>query len=131
MTGHVRRTLEGSRRRTQALENDNPILVYATFPSLGEAERIGGRLVDDGLAACVNILPGMIALYVWKGQHQRDEECAMVIKSRAALADRIIQTVRDLHPYENPAIVVLDIAGGSPPFLDWIATQTAVPKPDA
>ena len=107
------------------MEKDTPILVYATFPSLDEAERIGGRLVDDGLAACVNILPGMVSIYVWQGQRQRDEECAMIIKSRASLADRIVETVRSLHPYDNPAVVVLDIAGGSPPFLEWILAQTA------
>ena len=111
------------------MEQDTPILVYATFPSLTEAERIGGRLVDDGLAACVNILPGMVSTYIWQGQRQQDEECAMIIKSRACLADRIIHTVRRLHPYDDPALVVLDIEGGSPPFLEWILAQTASPRP--
>ena len=110
------------------MEKDTPILVYATFPSLDEAERIGGRLVDDSLAACVNILPGMVSIYVWQEQRQKDEECAMIIKSRAALADRIIETVRAIHPYDNPALVVLDIAAGSPPFLEWIMEQTAAPN---
>lgn len=109
------------------MEQDKAILVYATFPSIEDAERIGGRLVEDGLAACVNILPGMVSIYVWQGQRHRDEECAMIIKSRASLADRIIETVRSLHPYDNPALVVLNIAGGSPPFLEWILAQTAAP----
>ena len=112
------------------MEKDKPILVYATFPSRAEAERIGGRLVEDGLAACVNILPGMVAIYIWEGERQQDDECAMIIKSRASLAARIITTVRSLHPYENPALVVLDIADGAPPFLAWILAQTAAPKPD-
>lgn len=107
------------------MEQDTTILVYATFPSIEEAERIGGQLVEDGLAACVNILPGMVSIYVWQGQRHRDQECAMIIKSRASLADRIVETVRGLHPYDNPALVVLDIAGGSPPFLEWILAQTA------
>lgn len=107
------------------MEQDKAILVYATFPSIEEAERIGGRLVEDGLAACVNILPGMVSIYVWQEQRHRDEEWAMIIKSRAALADRIVETVRGMHPYDNPALVVLDIAGGSPPFLEWILAQTA------
>jgi periplasmic divalent cation tolerance protein len=110
------------------MEKDTPILVYATFPSADEAERIGGRLVGDGLAACVNILPGMVSIYEWQGQRHRDEECAMIIKSRASLADRIIETVRGLHPYDNPALVVIDIAGGSPAFLEWIAEQTATSR---
>jgi periplasmic divalent cation tolerance protein len=107
------------------MEKDTPILVYATFPSIGEAERIGGRLVDDGLAACVNILPGMVSIYVWQGQRQRDSECAMIIKSRTSHSERIVETVRSLHPYDNPAVVVMDIVGGSPPFLAWILAQTS------
>jgi periplasmic divalent cation tolerance protein len=110
------------------MEQDKPILVYATFPSREVAERIGGKLVEESLAACVNILPGMVSIYIWEGKRQQDEECAMIIKSRATLAAPIIRTVRSLHPYENPALVVLDIAGGAPPFLDWIMNQTSAPK---
>ena len=110
------------------MEKDKPILVYATFPSREEAERIGAQLVDDGLAACVNILPGVVSIYIWEGKRQQDQECAMIIKSRASLAAPIIRGVRSLHSYENPALIVLDIAGGAPPFLDWILTQTAEPK---
>ena len=110
------------------MEQDKPILVYATFPSREVAEHIGGKLVEDGLAACVNILPGMVAIYIWEGKRQQDEECAVIIKSRATLAAPIIRSVRSLHPYENPALVVLDIAGGAPPFLDWIMSQTSAAK---
>jgi periplasmic divalent cation tolerance protein len=113
------------------MEQDEPILVYATFPSRAEAERIGGQLVEDRVAACVNILPGMIAIYIWEGERHQDEECAMIIKSRASLAERIIATVRNLHPYENPALVVLNVAGGAMPFLEWILAETTAPKPGA
>jgi periplasmic divalent cation tolerance protein len=107
--------------------NDKPVLVYSTFPSAAEAERIGGALVDRGLAACVNILPGMTSIYVWEGKRQRDTEAAMVIKTRASLADTAIAEARKLHPYANPAFVVLPIEGGSADFLRWIAEQTAKP----
>jgi periplasmic divalent cation tolerance protein len=109
-------------------ENDKPVLIYSTFPSPEEAERIGGMLVDRGLAACVNILPGMTAIYVWEGKRQRDSEAAMIIKTRAGLADTAIAEARKLHPYSNPAFVVLPIAGGSADFLRWIGEQTAVVK---
>ena len=106
-------------------QNDKPVLVYATFPSPAEAERIGGVLVDRGLAACVNIVPGMTSIYVWEGKRQRDTEAAMIIKTRASLADTAIAEARRLHPYANPAFVVLPIEGGSADFLRWIAEQTA------
>jgi len=104
--------------------NDKPVLIYATFPSPEEAERIGGALVDQGLAACVNILPGMTAIYVWEGKRNRDSEAAMIVKTRASLADAAIAAGRKLHPYANPAFVVLPIEGGSADFLAWIEEQT-------
>ena len=106
-------------------KNDKPVLIYSTFPTLAEAERIGGSLVDRGLAACVNIFPGMTAIYVWEGKCQREAEAAMIVKTRAALADAVIAETRKLHPYTNPALVVLPIAGGSEDFLRWICEQTA------
>ena len=108
-------------------ENDKPVLIYSTYPSAVEAERIGATLVDRGLAACVNILPGMTAIYIWEGKRQRDTEAAMIVKTRASLADTAIAEARRLHPYTNPAFVVLPIDGGSADFLRWIAEQTAQP----
>lgn len=107
--------------------NDKPVLIYSTFPSPAEAERIGGALVDRGLAACVNILPGMTAIYVWDGKRQRDTEAVMIIKTRASLADTVIAETRKLHPYTNPALVVLPVTSGSADFLRWIGEQTAKP----
>jgi len=105
-------------------ENDKPVLIYSTFPSPAEAERIGGSLVDRGLAACVNIYPGMTAIYIWEGKRQREAEAAMIIKTRAELADTVIAEVRKLHPYTNPALVILPVSGGSEDFLRWISEQT-------
>ena len=76
-------------RLAQVGENNKPVLVYSTFPSVAEAERIGGALVDRGLAACVNIFPGMTAIYVWEGKRQSETEAAMIIKTRAELADAV------------------------------------------
>ena len=112
-------------RLAQLRENDKPVLIYSTFPSAAEAERVGGALVDQGLAACVNIFPGMTAIYVWEGKRQRESEAAMLVKTRAALASRVIAEARKLNPYSNPALLVLPVEGGSEDFLRWIAEQTA------
>ena len=114
-------------RLAQLDANDKPVLIYSTFPSAEEAERIGGALVDRGLAACVNIFPGMTAIYVWEGKRQRESEAAMIIKTRAAMAAEVIAEARKLHPYTNPALLVLPITDGSEDFLRWIAEQTAKP----
>jgi periplasmic divalent cation tolerance protein len=109
-------------------ENDKPVLVYSTFPSAEEAERVGGALVDRGLAACVNIFPGMTAIYVWEGKRQREGETAMLIKTRAALASTVVAEARKLHPYTNPALLVLPVVGGSEDFMGWIGEQTGEPR---
>ena len=108
--------------------NDKPVLIYSTYPSAEEAERIGGTLVDRGLAACVNVFPGMTSIYIWEGKRERGSEAAMLIKTRASLADRALAEARKLHPYSNPAFLVLPITGGSEDFLRWIAEQTAKPS---
>jgi periplasmic divalent cation tolerance protein len=105
-------------------ENDKTVLVYSTFPSPEAAEEAGAALVDAGLAACVNILPAMVSLYIWKGERQRDAEAVMIIKTRGSLADRVIEETRRRHPYENPALLVIPVEGGSAAFLDWIRAQT-------
>jgi periplasmic divalent cation tolerance protein len=106
-------------------QNDKLVLVYATFPSAETAEAAGGRLVELGLAACVNILPAMTSIYVWQGQRHREAEAAMIIKTRAALAEAVIAEGRKLHPYENPAFLVLPVAGGAAEFVAWVEAQTA------
>lgn len=110
------------------MTDDKPILIYATFPTAAEAERIGGELVDRGLAACINIFPPMTAIYVWEGKRNRDSEVAAIIKTRSTLADRVVAEVRRLHPYQNPALVVIEPKGGSADFLKWIMDQTAAPR---
>jgi periplasmic divalent cation tolerance protein len=104
--------------------NDKPVLIYSTYPSAEDAERIGGTLVDRGLAACVNIFPGMTSIYIWEGKREKGAEAAMLIKTRAKLADQVVAEVRKLHPYTNPALLVLPVDGGSDAFIRWIAEQT-------
>lgn len=104
------------------------MLVYATFPSLASAESAGGALVDSALAACVNILPGMVAIYRWQGKLHRDQEVVMIVKTRAALVDAVIAETLSAHPYDNPAILAVPVVAGASAYLNWILAQTAVPS---
>jgi periplasmic divalent cation tolerance protein len=103
---------------------DDAVLIYATFASLEEAERIGAGLVEGRLAACVNLWPGMTSIYRWQGKVERGTEVVMIIKTRAVLADEVVAEVRQQHSYSNPALVVLPAVGGSADFLAWIAAET-------
>jgi len=100
-------------------------LIYATFPDLAVAEAAGARLLDQRLAACINILAPTIAIYRWEGRVQRDNEVVMIAKTRQVLADAAVAAVRVGHPYANPAVLVLPVTGGSPEFLAWIAAEAA------
>jgi periplasmic divalent cation tolerance protein len=102
----------------------HPVLVYTTFASLDEAKRVGDALIAARLAACVNIFPGMISIYEWKGTRELADEVAMIIKTRASLADAVLAETTRLHPYELPALLVLPTEGGSDEYCGWILGQT-------
>jgi periplasmic divalent cation tolerance protein len=105
--------------------NDKPVLIYSTFPSSEVAERVGRQLVEQRLAACVNILPGMTSIYRWEGKIACDSEVVMIIKTRQSLAEPGIAAVRQQHPYTNPALLVLPVEGGSGDYLAWLLEETA------
>jgi periplasmic divalent cation tolerance protein len=100
------------------------VFVYTTYPSLVEAERAGRSLVDQRLAACVNILPGMVSHYRWQGAVERGEEVVMIIKTRALLSELVQTAVKQSHPYSTPAILVIPVEGGDPAYLGWILAET-------
>jgi periplasmic divalent cation tolerance protein len=110
------------------MNQERAVFVYTTYPSLVEAERIGKAVLEKRLAACVNILPGMISHYWWQGTIERGEEVVMIIKTRASLAEDVRATVKTLHPYTVPAILVLPIEGGEASYLDWLMRETEPQK---
>lgn len=104
---------------------DEPVLVYTTYPSLVEAEKGGLKIVEAGLAACVNIVPAMRSIYRWKGAIEAADEVVMIVKTRASLAERVTAAVKENHSYETPAVLVLPVKGGNQSFIDWILAETA------
>lgn len=101
--------------------------VYMTAGSREEARRIGRTLVEERLAACVNILDGMNSLYWWQGAVQDEQETVLIAKTRAELLERLTDRVKSLHSYSCPCVVALPIEGGNPAFLQWIAEETEGP----
>jgi periplasmic divalent cation tolerance protein len=103
---------------------ERALLVYTNYPSIVEAERAGRAIVEQRLAACVNILPGMISHYWWQGALERGEEAVMIIKTRASLANRVCAAVKAGHPYTTPAILVLPIEQIDSAYLEWLMAET-------
>lgn len=103
----------------------NQVVVLVTAPDQDIGNKIAQALVEERLAACVNILPGIVSYYRWEGKIQTDQEVQLFIKTREDLVeDKIIHLVRDLHPYDLPEIITLPVIGGSEPYLDWILAET-------
>ena len=103
---------------------ERAVLVYTTWPSIVEAERAGRTIVERRLAACVNILPGMISHYWWEGKIERAEEAVMIVKTRAAIAEAVRAAVKELHSYTTPAIMVLPVESVDADYQAWIVKET-------
>jgi periplasmic divalent cation tolerance protein len=95
-------------------------IVLTTCPDAACAERIARALVEEGLAACVNILPSMRSIYKWKGKIEDATEQLLVIKSAVARFPAICDRLRSLHPYELPEIIAVPIVEGLPEYLAWL-----------
>jgi len=100
------------------------VFVYTTYPSIVEAEKAGRAIVERRLAACVNILPGMVSYYWWEGKIDRGEEAVMIIKTRASLAKKVERAVKEMHSYTTPAILVLPLESVESRYLDWLMKET-------
>jgi len=103
---------------------ERAVLVYTTWPSIVEAERAGAAIVGQRLAACVNILPGMISHYWWEGKIERAEEVVMIIKTRASLADSVRAAVKEVHAYTTPSVMVLPVESVEADYYAWILKET-------
>lgn len=103
---------------------ERAVFVYTTYPSIVEAENAGRTLVEQRLAACVNILPGMISLYRWQGAIERADEVVMIIKTRAALAEEVRAAVIKMHSYSTPAILVIALESVDAAYLAWLFAET-------
>lgn len=99
--------------------------VYITVGDSQEADVIGRELVEGRLAACVNILPSMRAIYRWKGHVEEDGETVLIAKTTRQRMPALIEKVRSLHSYSCPCIVSLPVVEGYSPFLEWIQNQVA------
>jgi len=100
------------------------LVVLVTAPAEEEAAAIGRALVEEGLAACVNLVGPIRSIYRWQAKVQDERECLLLIKTRAALYAAVEARVRALHSYDVPEIIAVQIDRGSAPYLDWVYEAT-------
>ena len=103
------------------------VVVLTTLPVTADAETFARTLVEQRLAACVNLLPEMTSVYRWKGSIEQDRERQVIIKTTSGRVPALQARIRALHPYEVPELVVLPIVGGNPAYLAWIVEATTAP----
>lgn len=100
------------------------VLVLTTMPASADAAALGARLVEERLAACVNVLPPMESVYRWKEQVEREAERQIVIKTAADRLEALSARLHELHPYDVPEFLVLSILDGSAAYLRWLRDST-------
>jgi periplasmic divalent cation tolerance protein len=100
------------------------LLVLTNVPERAVAERLAGMLVEQRLAACVNILAPCRSVYRWRGAVQHDEEHPMLIKTTAERYAALEQALRAAHPYELPEIIAFPVGSGLSAYLEWVAAET-------
>lgn len=101
-------------------------VILSTVPDEPKAREIAQDLVSNQLAACVNIVPGVLSVYRWRGIIESSTELLLVIKTRSSLAASAMAKLRELHPYEVPEAIELAVESGLKPYLDWLADETPV-----
>ena len=96
------------------------LVVLSTVGSADDAERVARGLVERGLAACVNIVPGVVSVYRWKGVVQREAEQLLVIKTRSERLPALKEALLAMHPYDVPEALALPVEDGLAPYLAWL-----------
>jgi periplasmic divalent cation tolerance protein len=105
-------------------------VVLCTVAGAEDADRIAGRLVEQRLAACVNVVSAVSSVYRWRGRIERDREHLLVIKTTADRFEELREEIVRLHPYDVPEVVALTIEAGHQPYLDWLDASCSDAEPE-
>ncbi|MBI3998629.1 MAG: divalent-cation tolerance protein CutA [Armatimonadetes bacterium] len=100
-----------------------PLVVLVTAGSADEAGRIAQALVDERLAACVNVVPGLRSIYRWQGQVESADETLLIVKTTRDVLPALTARVQALHSYTVPEVIAFPVVGGSAAYLDWLGEQ--------
>lgn len=104
------------------------VVVLVTAPDAETGKRIARALVEPGLAACVNVVPGLTSIYRWKGVVEEAGEVLLVVKTTRERLDACREALVRVHPYEVPEFVALDADAVAPAYAAWVADETKAPR---
>ncbi|MGH9338992.1 MAG: divalent-cation tolerance protein CutA [Acidobacteriota bacterium] len=100
-------------------------ILFSTIDSFEVAEKIANQLVEERLAACVNIIPKLTSVYKWKGEVEHASEHLLIIKTVERRLNLLMKRLKELHPYEIPEIIAFPIEQGYLPYLEWVVSETS------
>jgi periplasmic divalent cation tolerance protein len=109
------------------VDSDQFLIALTTLPAEHDAEQFASHLVDERLAACVNILPPVRSVYRWKDTMERASETQLIIKTTRDQIERLEARIREMHPYEVPEFLVISVAHGGSAYLSWVRDSTVKP----
>lgn len=104
------------------------LVVLCTCPAGAPAARLAGALVEEGLAACVNRLPGVVSNFRWEGRVHEESETLLLVKTTVEGLPAVTARITELHPYELPEVVAVPVEGGLEDYLDWIRASVSGPS---
>lgn len=99
-------------------------VILCTCPDDATARELAGRVVEEKLAACVNIVPGLTSVYEWQGRVETDPETLLIIKTAGDRVDALTERLASIHPYDVPEVIALPIEAGLPAYLKWLKDET-------
>ncbi len=103
---------------------NNFIMVFSSFPTSDIANKIAKTLVQEKLAACVNILPGVQSIFFWENELNEANESLILIKTKSSNYEELEKRILELHPYACPEVIGVNLEAGSSKFLNWIEQVT-------
>lgn len=106
-------------------QDENLILIYVTAPNRAAALAMGRALVDERLAACVNVLDGMTSIYRWQGVVETADEAVLLVKTAAGRFDAVAARIRELHSYDTPCVLEIPLGRGDPAYAAWLLAGLA------
>ena len=102
-------------------------VVLTTTASIEVAEGIAGALVEERLAACATMVPGVVSLYRWEGALRREGEVLVVLKTTGERVESLRSRLVELHPYDVPEVLALGVQAGHEPYLAWVRDEVTLP----
>jgi periplasmic divalent cation tolerance protein len=115
----------GTRRKARMSDT---VVALTTLPADFDAAPLAQDLVAAGLAACINIVPGVMSVYTWKGVPQVEREQQLIIKTTSSLTDALWAELKARHPYDVPEFLVIPVVGGSEDYVQWVESTVGPRK---